>query len=66
MLTCVRWYVAYPLSLRHLDEMMAERGISVDIRRFIAGHSRYCQSSMLPSGRESDLWLDAGTWTKLT
>ena len=30
MLTCVRWYVAYPLSLRNLEEMMAERGISVD------------------------------------
>lgn len=28
-LTCVRWYVAYPLSLRHLEQMMAERGISV-------------------------------------
>lgn len=27
---CVRWYVAYPLSLRHLEEMMAERGIAVD------------------------------------
>ena len=25
ILTCVRWYVAYPLSLRHLEEMMAER-----------------------------------------
>ena len=30
ILTCVRWYVAYPPSLRHLEEMMAERGISVD------------------------------------
>jgi putative transposase len=30
MLTCVRWYVAYPLSLRHLDEMMSERAVSVD------------------------------------
>jgi transposase-like protein len=30
MLTCVRWYVAYPLSLRNLEEMMAERGVSVD------------------------------------
>ena len=28
--TCVRWYVAHPLSLRHLEEMMAERGVSVD------------------------------------
>src|ERR1700731_4542545 len=30
ILLCVRWYVAYPLSLRHLKEMMAERGTSVD------------------------------------
>ena len=26
MLVCVRWYAAYPLSLRNLEEMMAERG----------------------------------------
>ena len=30
ILLCVRWYVAYPLSLRHLEQMMAERGIDVD------------------------------------
>lgn len=30
MLTCVRWYVAYPLSLRHLEEMMAERSVLVE------------------------------------
>ncbi|CAB3810867.1 hypothetical protein LMG27177_07544 [Paraburkholderia fynbosensis] len=30
ILTCVRWYVAYPLSFRHLEEMMPERAISVD------------------------------------
>jgi transposase-like protein len=24
ILLCVRWYVAYPLSLRHLEEMMAD------------------------------------------
>jgi hypothetical protein len=30
MLTGVRWYVAYPLSLRHLEEMMSERAVSVD------------------------------------
>ncbi len=27
---CVRWYLAYALSLRNLAEMMAERGIAVD------------------------------------
>jgi putative transposase len=30
ILLCVRWYLAYSLSLRNLEEMMAERGISVD------------------------------------
>jgi len=30
MLVCVRWYAAYALSLRNLEEMMAERGVLVD------------------------------------
>ena len=30
MLICVRWYSAYPLSLRHIEEIMAERGALVD------------------------------------
>ena len=30
MLTCVRWYAAYPLSLRQIEEMMQERGVFVD------------------------------------
>ncbi|MBF1996715.1 IS6 family transposase [Serratia symbiotica] len=30
MAQCVRWYLAYALSLRNLEEMMAERGIVVD------------------------------------
>ncbi|UNK25736.1 hypothetical protein [Yersinia intermedia] len=27
---CVRWYLVYALNLRNLEEMMAERGITVD------------------------------------
>ena len=27
---CVRWYAAYPLSFRNIEEMMAERGVLVD------------------------------------
>ena len=30
ILTCVRWYLAYPLSYRNLEEMMEERGVPVD------------------------------------
>jgi putative transposase len=30
MLLCVRWYVAYALSLRNLEEIMQERGLFID------------------------------------
>jgi putative transposase len=30
ILVCIRWYAAYPLSYRHLEEMMQERGVVVD------------------------------------
>ena len=42
ILLCVRWYLAYNLSLRDLEEMMAERGIRVDhstIHRWIVRFS---------------------------
>jgi putative transposase len=30
ILVCIHWYVAYPLSYRHLEEMMQGRGVFVD------------------------------------
>ena len=30
ILLCVRWYLRYPLSYRNLEEMMGERGLTVD------------------------------------
>jgi putative transposase len=42
ILLCVRWYLAYNLSLRNLEEMMAERGISVDhvtVHRWVVRYS---------------------------
>jgi putative transposase len=35
ILLCVRWYLAYSLSYRNLEEMMRERGVEVD-------HSNIC------------------------
>lgn len=26
----IRWYLAYPLSTRHVEELMEERGVNVD------------------------------------
>jgi transposase-like protein len=42
ILTCVRWYVAYPLSYRQVEELMEERGVSVDhatINRWVLKYS---------------------------
>jgi putative transposase len=42
ILTCVRWYVAYPLSYRQVEDLMQERGVSVDhapINRWVLKYS---------------------------
>jgi putative transposase len=42
ILTCVRWYVAYPLSTRHVEELMEERGVPVDhatVNRWVIKYS---------------------------
>lgn len=30
VLMAIRWYIAYPLSYNHIEEMLANRGIKVD------------------------------------
>ena len=38
----VRWYVAYPLSYRHVEELMEERGVEVDhatLQRWVIKYS---------------------------
>ena len=30
IVTCVRWYLRFPLSARNVEELIAERGVSVD------------------------------------
>jgi transposase-like protein len=42
ILTGVRWYVAYPLSTCHVEELMRERGVHVDhstINRWVIKYS---------------------------
>jgi putative transposase len=42
LLMGVRWYVAYPLSTRHVEELMEERGVEVDhatINRWVIKYS---------------------------
>lgn len=59
ILLCVRWYLAYGLSLRDLKEMMAERGVIVDhstIHRWVVHFSpllltRFNQRKRTVSGK---------------
>jgi transposase-like protein len=42
----VRWYVAYPISYRQLEEMMQERGVSVDhstLNRWVIKYGPECE-----------------------
>jgi putative transposase len=41
ILTCVRWYVAYPLSYRQVEELMQERSVSVNHAMINRGVLKY-------------------------
>ena len=62
----VRWYVAYPLSYRHVEELMEERGVSVDhatVQRWVVKYSPpWKRRFIAASGR----WGAAGAWTRRT
>jgi putative transposase len=76
ILTCVRWYIAYPLSYRQLEELMQERGVSVDhatIQRWVLKYSPQLEAAF--HRRKRPVWLSwrmdetyirvKGRWTYL-
>ena len=76
MLTCVRWYAAYPLSFRHIEEMMGERGVLVDhatvhrwsikILPVLAAVFRRCKRPVGTSWRMDETYIKvAGQWKYL-
>ena len=49
MLRGVRWYVAYPLSTRHVEDRMLERGVHVDhatINRWVVKYSPQLEAAL--------------------
>ena len=66
MLVCVHWYSAYPLSLRHIEEMMAERGVFVDHATVHRWSIKMLRSWPRCFAGASALWASAGEWTKPT
>jgi putative transposase len=66
MLVCVRWYAAYALSLRNLEEMMAERGVAVDhatvhrwAMKILPVFAKVFRAASAP-------WDAVGAWTRPT
>src|SRR5262245_41901932 len=54
----VRWYVAYPLSYRHVEELMEERGVPVDhatIQRWVVKYSPLLEAAF--HRRKRAVWL---------
>jgi putative transposase len=58
MLMGVRWYLAYPLSDRQVEELMQERGVSVDhatINRWVLKYSPQLAAAF--HGRKRPVWI---------
>ena len=54
----VRWYVAYPLSYRHVEELMEERGVPVDhatIQRWVVKYSLLLEEAF--HRRKRPVWI---------
>jgi putative transposase len=54
----VRWYLAYPLSTRHVEELMAERGVTVDhstINRWVIKYSPQLEEAF--HRRKRPVWI---------
>ena len=54
----VRWYVAYPLSYRHVEELMEERGVPLDhatIQRWVVKYSPLLEEAF--HRRKQPVWV---------
>src|SRR5205809_1026962 len=54
----VRWYVAYPLSYRHVEELMEERGVPIDhatIQRWVVKYSPQLEAAF--HRRKRPVWV---------
>src|SRR5262249_44393417 len=66
----VRWYVAYPLSTRHVEELMEERGVEVDhstINRWVIKYTPQLEEAF--HRRKRPVWVSwrmDETYIKLT
>ena len=52
ILMSIRWYVSYPLSCRHIEELMEERGVELDhatVNRWVIKYSPALEAKLRKS-----------------
>lgn len=69
ILLCIRWYLRYSLSYGDLEEVMAERGLSVDhttvyrwVQRYVPILEKHCREKLKPT---NDSWRVDETYVKV-
>ena len=65
MLACAHWYAAYPLSLRHFEERMAERGVGADHAAVHRWAIKMLPVRSAAFRRRKRPWASVGAWTEV-
>ena len=78
IMQALRWYLSYPLSYRHVEELLKERGVMVDhstIQRWVERYGveleaqfrrRFCKSKSYTSWRMDEIYIKhKGEWVYL-
>lgn len=69
ILQCVRWYCAYSLSYRNIEEMMAKRGVGIDhstLNRWVVYYAPKLEKSFhIKKKRTGDRWRLDETYIKV-
>jgi transposase-like protein len=69
ILMCIRWYVAYPLSYRHVEELMEERGVFLDhatVNRWVVKYSPLLEAKFRKSKKSvGNSWKMDETYIKV-
>ena len=70
ILMAVRWYVAYPLSYRNIEELMAERNIKLDhsaVQKWVVHYAPQLESSFRKRKKGTgDSWRMDETYVKVS
>ena len=62
ILMAIRWYIAHPLSYRHVEELMEERGLNLIMRQWIVGSSSILPLLNLSFGSSKSQSAKAGVY----